>query len=493
MCIAGDTLHIQHKIVIADSASGPLPSLANPYVVSMSERWQDILAELRSADYSDHAMVQEILDTAISAAQTGGPDGSPTTVLQQLQQARELYSVDQEASQKLVDKLLDDIDDAQALLMLGAAVSHAPLDDDEENDVGSHSNPVARSYGMDSRSIVPASKRQQFSKPGQRASPHGSPTHRPHAGPRVRHPTTGGPASARVLHADANEASGSPRNANRLSSTGEGGGDAAAPSLRYPAMRPNATKARSWYVLVQEFLQPGLPGVAAARQRLQDIIEAAELDTAAKAAGVPMFITALLQENLSPAGVVDALQCMLNQVVRPIWAKCRRCGVTRLARQQMAQSTFQCGHPAALFRQRVCGAGAEDAEYEWFVTHDTKLLRWNLDYGWFQKHTISQVIAMMRGSSPTGAAAAQQRASAGAAPAGEVAINITILASMTKTWLVEAGYLSYSTALEQQWQKLNCLYCSILCPVMLTDVSCKCLSASSLWVSLNVLSLLRSS
>lgn len=58
-----------------------------------------------------------MLDQALSAA-TKPAAQTPDTVLQQLQQARELYESDQAASFQVVERLLADVDDAEVCLLL---------------------------------------------------------------------------------------------------------------------------------------------------------------------------------------------------------------------------------------------------------------------------------------------------------------------------------------------------------------------------------------
>ena len=98
------------------------------------------------------------------------------------------------------------------------------------------------------------------------------------------------------------------------------------------------------------------------------------------------------------------------QVVRPIWNSCGSCGALRLGKQQLNLSSFQCGHPAASYRERPCGS-PDDVEDEWVVAHDTKLLRWNLDYSWFGQKDFSW---LWRGGGEA-AAAGQGRGAATAA------------------------------------------------------------------------------
>ncbi|WIA21129.1 hypothetical protein OEZ85_005441 [Tetradesmus obliquus] len=89
-----------------------------------ADRWQDILAELRHCNYQqEEYRVRGILDTALAAADSGGaPDAStPASVLQQLAQARQLYESDKAASWGVVERVLADVEDAQALLMLMAS------------------------------------------------------------------------------------------------------------------------------------------------------------------------------------------------------------------------------------------------------------------------------------------------------------------------------------------------------------------------------------
>ena len=331
------------------------------------DRWQDILGELRDLDYyADEQRVLLILDSSLSAAGSlnSSSRGSPPQVLQQLHTARQLYSTDRRQSHQLVSKLLDDIDDARALLMLGAPPSAAaasaggggpaaaggqpgqPAGNKQLPRRSSNSPPHGGGAGGNgSRSSRPSQgghhqqqhqqQQQSSGAPGpvraaggREQSPYHSPASAAAGGGgggsglsgegNVHH---GGQATAAATAASGSHvgnvgASGAPGDAG-----GAAGGAGAAPppaaaaeAQRYPGVRSNATKARSWYVLVQEFLLSGVQGRDLMMEKLGDLYETTMADSSARAAGVPLLFQQMLRDQLSPVQVMQVLRSMLNQV-----------------------------------------------------------------------------------------------------------------------------------------------------------------------------------
>eukprot|EP00775_Hariotina_reticulata_P008531 gene8531-8713_t len=79
------------------------------------DRWQDVLGELRHCDYlAEASRVKSILDSALAAADAGAADATPSSVLQQLVQARQAYDADPQMSWQIVERVLADVEDAQA-------------------------------------------------------------------------------------------------------------------------------------------------------------------------------------------------------------------------------------------------------------------------------------------------------------------------------------------------------------------------------------------
>jgi hypothetical protein len=57
--------------------------------------------------------VKSILDSALAAADAGAADATPSSVLQQLMQARQSYDAEPQMSWQIVERVLADVEDAQ--------------------------------------------------------------------------------------------------------------------------------------------------------------------------------------------------------------------------------------------------------------------------------------------------------------------------------------------------------------------------------------------
>ncbi|KAF6263220.1 hypothetical protein COO60DRAFT_485137 [Scenedesmus sp. NREL 46B-D3] len=272
-----------------------------------ADRWQDVLAELRQCDYQqEEYRVRGILDTALAAADSGGmPDATtPASVLQQLAQARQLYDSDRAASWGVVERVLADVEDAQALLMLMAA----PPADASSKAAAAAGRAAVRLCQQHSCPAIPAAS-------------------------GAAHICSTTSAAVALVSQDHSAAAAPSGHAGSFRATFP----ASSCWQRSRTVRHAARPALVWPPA--GFPAIGCPGRVQCRQILAAAADAADADAAACAAGVGLLLRQLLalqDTQLGPADVVEAVCSLLNQVVSPATVQCSRCGVMRLLRQQVS-------------------------------------------------------------------------------------------------------------------------------------------------------------